>query len=139
MLNDSQTVKARKLVIASCGACGTPLSWKDLAWAIPKVLKAAGVPPIAELPGVGKGYEDHHMLLYPYLNSLDTTDTLDALVYGRMGSPEDLIKARHPMLGWNGQEGSGKPGQLMPKPPRSGPSSRRCGTGSSRITRSGPW
>ncbi|KAK4122315.1 GMC oxidoreductase [Parathielavia appendiculata] len=103
-----KTVRARKLVVASSGACGTPSLLERSGVGDPQVLQAAGIPLVASVPGVGNGYEDHHLLAYPYLNSLDATDTLDALVYGRMGSPEELIKAGHPMLGWNAQEVQGK-------------------------------
>ncbi|SPQ20683.1 22534b16-5b0f-439d-a696-17feedea025a [Thermothielavioides terrestris] len=106
--SETRTVKARKLVVASCGTCGTPLLLERSGVGDPRVLEAAGVPLVAPAPGVGNGYEDHHLLVYPYHNSLDATDTLDALVYGRMGSPEELIKEGHPMLGWNGQEVQGK-------------------------------
>ncbi|KXX79950.1 Alcohol oxidase [Madurella mycetomatis] len=106
--NQTRIVKARKLVIASCGTCGTPSLLERSGVGDPKVLQAAGVPVVVEAPGVGNGYEDHHLAVYPYLNSLDPTDTLDALVNGHMGSPEELIKARHPMLGWNAQEVQGK-------------------------------
>ncbi len=101
-------VKARKLVIVSCGACGTPSLLERSGVGDPTVLQAAGVPVVAETPDVGNGYEDHHMVLYPYLNSLEATDTLDALICGRMGSPEELIAANSPMLGWNAQEIQGK-------------------------------
>lgn len=107
--DQTRTVKARRLVIASCGACGTPALLERSGVGDPKVLQAAGVPLVAEAPGVGNGYEDHHLVVYPYLNSLDPADTLDALVYGRMTeSPEELIRQRHPMLGWNAQEVQGK-------------------------------
>ncbi|KAK4233157.1 alcohol oxidase [Achaetomium macrosporum] len=105
---ETKTVKARKLVVASCGACGTPSLLERSGVGDPKILQAAGVPCVMAAPGVGNGYEDHHLLVYPYLNSLGASDTLDALVHGRMGSPEELIKARHPMLGWNAQEVQGK-------------------------------
>ncbi|KAH8878590.1 alcohol oxidase [Thozetella sp. PMI_491] len=106
--SQTKAIRARKLVIASCGACGTPNLLERSGMGDPKVLQAAGVPVVVEVPGVGNDYQDHHMLLYPYLNSLDPTDTLDALVYGRMGTPEELIKSQHPMLGWNAQEIQGK-------------------------------
>ncbi|KAL2192960.1 GMC oxidoreductase-domain-containing protein [Corynascus similis CBS 632.67] len=104
----TKTVKARRLVVASCGACGTPSLLERSGVGDPKVLQTAGIPVVASVPGVGNGYEDHHLLTYPYHNSLDATDTLDALVYGRMGTPQELITQGHPMLGWNGQEVQGK-------------------------------
>lgn len=105
---DTRTVKARRLVVISCGTCGTPSLLERSGVGNRAVLQAAGVPVVAEAPGVGNGYEDHHLAIYPYLNSLDASDTLDDLAYGRMGRPEDLIKAQHPMLGWNAQEVQGK-------------------------------
>ncbi|EAQ91743.1 hypothetical protein CHGG_03678 [Chaetomium globosum CBS 148.51] len=102
--SDIKTVKARRLVVVSCGACGTPSLLERSGIGSQPVLQAAGVPVVAEAPGVGNGYEDHHLAVYPYLNSLDASDTLDDLAYGRMGNPEDLIRAQHPMLGWNAQE-----------------------------------
>ncbi|KAI2464627.1 GMC oxidoreductase-domain-containing protein [Annulohypoxylon bovei var. microspora] len=103
-----RSVKANKLVIASCGACGTPSLLERSGIGAPKILENAGVSVAVELPGVGKGYEDHHLLGYPYLNNLSATDTLDGLVLGRMGSYEDLMKKNEKMLGWNGQEIQGK-------------------------------
>lgn len=100
----NRTVKARKLVISSLGACATPSLLERSGVGNPKVLAAAGVSVVADLPGVGDGYEDHHLLAYPYLNSLTPDDTLDALVFGRLGSPEEIIKSNNKMLGWNAQE-----------------------------------
>ncbi|KAM7184268.1 alcohol oxidase [Rhypophila sp. PSN 637] len=98
------TIKARKLVIASCGAIGTPVLLQRSGVGSPSVLEKANVPLVSSSPGVGASYLDHNMILYPYLNSLSPADTLDALVYGRMGPPPSLIAEQHPMLGWNGQE-----------------------------------
>jgi alcohol oxidase len=106
--SETKTVKARRLVVVSCGACGTPSVLERSGVGDQKILQAAGVPLVAAAPGVGNGYQDHHLALYPYLNSLDATDTLDALVFGRLGSPEELIRQQHPMLGWNAQEVQGK-------------------------------
>ncbi|KAK7943947.1 uncharacterized protein PG986_013060 [Apiospora aurea] len=99
-----RSVKARKLVVASTGAIGTPSLLERSSLGETAILERAGVPLVADLPGVGRGYEDHQMLGYPYLNNLSVTDTLDGLVFGRMGSHEDLIKNNHKMMGWNGQE-----------------------------------
>ncbi|KAK7733048.1 hypothetical protein SLS53_008377 [Cytospora paraplurivora] len=98
------TIRARKLVIASSGALGTPSLLERSGVGNSQVLERAGVPVIVDLPGVGQGYEDHHLLSYPYLNDLSLMDTLDGFVLGRMGSYEDLIKSNNVMLGWNGQE-----------------------------------
>lgn len=99
-----RNIKARKLVIASNGACGTPLLLERSGVGDSKVLEGAGVPVVVDLPGVGKGYEDHHFLSYPYLSNLSINDTIDGFILGRMGSYEDLMKSKHEMLGWNGQE-----------------------------------
>ncbi|KAK7931169.1 hypothetical protein PG985_001881 [Apiospora marii] len=99
-----RSVKARKLVVASAGAINTPSLLERSGLGDPKVLDRAGVPLVAELPGVGDGYEDHQLLGYPYLNNLSMTDTLDGLVFGRMGKHEDLIKENNKMMGWNGKE-----------------------------------
>lgn len=39
---------------------------------------------------------------------MEVTDTLDGPILGRMGSHEDLMKANHKILGWNGQQLQGK-------------------------------
>lgn len=103
-----RSVKAKRLVVASCGACGTPSLLERSGIGGAKVLERAGVPVAVDLPGVGDGYEDHHLLGYPYLNALVPSDTLDGLILGRMGSYENLIKNKEKMLGWNGQEIQGK-------------------------------
>ncbi|KAI1503596.1 GMC oxidoreductase [Biscogniauxia marginata] len=99
-----RSVKARRLVVASCGTCGTPSLLERSGIGGREILDRAGVPVVVEISGVGNGYEDHHLLSYPYLNTLSPADTLDALALGRMGSFEDLMKNNHEMLGWNGQE-----------------------------------
>ncbi|KAK8115494.1 hypothetical protein PG984_011996 [Apiospora sp. TS-2023a] len=99
-----RSVKARKLVVASSGAVNTPLLLERSGVGEPKVLQRAGVPLVADLPGVGSGYEDHQLLGYPYLNNLSITDTLDGLVFGLMDQSEDLKKKKLEMLGWNGKE-----------------------------------
>lgn len=57
-----RTVKARKLVIAAGGACGTPSLLERSGLGDAKVLERAGVPVVVDLPGVGNNYEDHHLV-----------------------------------------------------------------------------
>ncbi|KAI0472730.1 putative alcohol oxidase [Xylariaceae sp. FL0804] len=101
-------IKARKMVIACCGACATPLLLERSGIGGAQVLEKAGVPVSIDLPGVGVGYEDHHLLGYAYKNALNIDETLDGLVLGKMGSWEDIMKSNTKMMGWNGQEIQGK-------------------------------
>lgn len=101
-------VKARKLVIASSGACGTPPLLERSGVGDSKILTNIGVRVLVDLPGVGKGYEDHHLLVYPYFSNLAPLDTLDKFIYGSQETQEEMIKTKHKMLGWNAQDIQGK-------------------------------
>ncbi|KAI0010049.1 alcohol oxidase-like protein [Xylariaceae sp. FL0662B] len=96
----TQIIRARKMVVLSCGALGTPLVLERSGIGSPEILERASVPLVVDLPGVGRHYEDHHMMLYAYLSSLDTEETLDAVNAGRV-SPETLIRNSEQILGWN--------------------------------------
>ncbi|KAI6083006.1 GMC oxidoreductase [Hypoxylon rubiginosum] len=95
-----QTVRARKLVVVSCGACGTPSVLERSGIGATDILKRAGVPVVQELPGVGENYQDHNLIGYIFKTSLGPEDTADALVNGRI-SMEDAMAQNHPHLGWN--------------------------------------
>ncbi|KAH6629384.1 alcohol oxidase-like protein [Boeremia exigua] len=95
-----QTVKARKLVVVTCGACGTPPVLERSGLGDKSILDKAGVPVVEELPGVGKDYQDHHLLLYPYRTSLAPDQTIDGILSGRVDATE-LVKNNDKMLGWN--------------------------------------
>ncbi|RDA90935.1 hypothetical protein CP533_5358, partial [Ophiocordyceps camponoti-saundersi (nom. inval.)] len=99
-----RTVKARKLVIAASGAYGTPSILERSGVGDARVLESAGVSVIVDLPGVGNGYQDHHLVSYPYLNDMSVTETLDGLYCGRMGEWEHLMRENDKILGWNGQQ-----------------------------------
>lgn len=101
-----QTIRARKLVVAACGAIATPGLLERSGVGDADVLRRAGVPLVADLPGVGHGYEDHQLLLYAYRSGLAKEDTLDALYYGKPESLSDETKGR--MMGWNAQDIQGK-------------------------------
>ncbi|RCI07623.1 hypothetical protein L249_1675 [Ophiocordyceps polyrhachis-furcata BCC 54312] len=98
-----RTVKARKLVIAASGACGTPPLLERSGVGEAKALERASVPVILDLPGVGSGYQDHQLVSYSYLNDMTVTETLDGFYSGRMGEWEQLMKENDKILGWNAQ------------------------------------
>jgi alcohol oxidase len=88
----SKKVTARKMVIVSCGALSTPLVLERSGIGCPEVLGRANVPLVTALPGVGRHYQDHPLLMYPYKSNLAPDDTLDALAGGRL----DLRQAIKP-------------------------------------------
>ncbi|GJN74718.1 hypothetical protein PLICBS_008811 [Purpureocillium lilacinum] len=100
-------IMARRLVVVSCGALGSPLVLERSGVGDPAVLKRAGVPLVADVPGVGLNYMDHHVLACPYRSSLEPDETLDALYAGRidMGA---LVARRDPLLGWNAADVTSK-------------------------------
>lgn len=102
-----RTVKARKMVVVSCGACGTPGVLERSGVGNPEILKAANVPVVADVPGVGHDYQDHHLILYPYKADLAEDETLDAIVGGRMDAMK-LVQDKHRLVGWNGIDFSSK-------------------------------
>ncbi|KAM0327527.1 hypothetical protein ACHAQA_005817 [Verticillium albo-atrum] len=100
-------VKARKLVVVSCGACGTPPVLERSGLGDPEILKKAGVPVQVELPGVGRDYQDHQLILYPYMSSLQSHETIDQILRNPTGRQE-LIEKKDPRLGWNSIDISSK-------------------------------
>ncbi|KNG52080.1 gmc oxidoreductase [Stemphylium lycopersici] len=102
-----KTVRARKLVVITCGACGTPPVLERSGVGSKEVLSRAGVPLVEELPGVGKDYEDHHLLLYPYKTALEPNQTIDGILSGR-ADVASMVANKDPMLGWNGIDISSK-------------------------------
>lgn len=102
-----QTVKARKLVIVSCGACGTPPVLERSGVGDPKILERAGVPVVVDLPGVGHDYQDHNLSLLPYRTNLAPDETIDGILSGRSDAAT-LIAKNDKILGWNSIDISSK-------------------------------
>ncbi|KAI3336480.1 GMC oxidoreductase [Xylariaceae sp. AK1471] len=98
--SQSRTVKARKLVVLSCGALGSPLVLERSGVGNPEIVKRGGADLVADLPGVGENYDDHHLMIYAYKSSLNPDETLDGVIAGR-SKPEDMIKQGDRFLGWN--------------------------------------
>lgn len=94
-------VKAKKLIVVTAGALGSPQILERSGVGNAEILKKLGIPVISDVPGVGENYQDHHLMLYPYKTSLGVDETLDCFLSGR----KDFVKAlgnKDPMLGWNG-------------------------------------
>ncbi|KAM4063945.1 GMC oxidoreductase [Hirsutella rhossiliensis] len=95
-----QAVRARKLVVVSAGALGSPLVLERSGIGDAAVLDRAGIAVVAELPGIGRNYMDHHLLTFPYRSILSPRETIDAQYGGRVDIG-GFIAAKDSMLGWN--------------------------------------
>jgi choline dehydrogenase-like flavoprotein len=65
------------------------------------VLRRAGIPTIIDLPGVGRGYQDHNAAVFPYKTNLAPHDTLDGILSNRVDI-DHLVSTNDKILGWNG-------------------------------------
>lgn len=72
-------IKARKLVVVTAGALGTPQILERSGVGNSEILNKLSIPVVSNVPGVGENYQDHHLLLYPYKSSLDSEETLDCI------------------------------------------------------------
>ncbi len=101
------SVLARKMVVVSCGALGSPAVLERSGIGRREVLSKAGVALVAENSGVGVGYEDHQLIGTGYKTNLESADTLSDMLFGLL-TPEIIIKDRPEILGYNGQDATGK-------------------------------
>jgi choline dehydrogenase-like flavoprotein len=98
-----RTVKARKMVVLSAGANGTPLILERSGVGQKEILERAGVPLVEELDGVGHDYQDHHLTLYAYRTNLNKRDTINAFSDGRIDVAQ-AIKDTDELLGTNAMD-----------------------------------
>ncbi|KAL8280693.1 hypothetical protein RQP46_007016 [Phenoliferia psychrophenolica] len=75
------TMKARKLVVVSSGAFGTPLILERSGVGAADRLEKLDIPVVADVPGVGKEYQDHQLTLATY-KVADDADTFDDYLRG---------------------------------------------------------
>ncbi|KAH0564862.1 hypothetical protein GP486_001756 [Trichoglossum hirsutum] len=110
-------VRARKLVVVSAGALGSPLILQRSGVGNEKKLSSLGIPTVSAVNGVGTNYLDHSTILTTYHSNAKPEDTLDGLVSGRLPFEEALreksLSASTYILGWNGVDGGAK---LRPSP-----------------------
>lgn len=77
----SRTFRARKQIVVSCGTISSPMVLQRSGIGEPSKLRAAGVKPIVELPGVGRNFQDHYCYFVPYRIKQDS-ESFDAFVSG---------------------------------------------------------
>jgi alcohol oxidase len=94
------TIKAKRLVVLTSGALGSPPILERSGIGGREILKRAGVPLVAELPGVGHDYQDHHLALFPYKTSLDPSDTINGILTDKAEIAE-LVTQGDKRLRWN--------------------------------------
>ncbi|KAJ1301181.1 hypothetical protein OPQ81_003592 [Rhizoctonia solani] len=70
---------ARKMVVVSCGAIGSPLVLQRSGVGEAARLSKLGVNVVVDLPGVGANYEDHSSCIIPYHVPNDT-ETIDPVM-----------------------------------------------------------
>ncbi|OQO03139.1 hypothetical protein B0A48_11394 [Cryoendolithus antarcticus] len=106
-LQAPKTVRARRLVVCSAGANGTPLILERSGVGNAQILEKAGVKVVEDLPGVGHDYQDHHLTLYAYRTNLTKRETLNGFLDGGLDIQE-AIRNNDELLGWNSMDASGK-------------------------------
>lgn len=72
------TIRARKLVVVSSGALGSPVVLQRSGIGEAERLKKLGIEVVSDLP-VGSTYEDHHLILIPFHVPSDT-ETIDPIL-----------------------------------------------------------
>jgi alcohol oxidase len=85
-----RTIVARKLVVVSAGAIGSPIILQHSGIGHSGRLTDLGIHVVADLPDVGRHYEDHSSLLSTFHVS-DDTETMDCLVNKEPGFMERYI------------------------------------------------
>ena len=84
-LASGQIINARKEVILSTGSVQSPGLLELSGVGQPAVLKAAGVTPLVDLPGVGENYQDHIRVGNTY-QLKDGIESFDNLIFDNAGA-----------------------------------------------------
>ncbi|KAG1799816.1 GMC oxidoreductase-domain-containing protein [Suillus plorans] len=89
----SSIVRASKLVVISAGAFGSPTILERSGIGAEAILKRCGIEQLVNLPGVGENYQDHYLVLVPYL-AADEIITTDAPSRGESILQENLAQRK---------------------------------------------
>ncbi|KAI0920510.1 hypothetical protein AcW1_002232 [Taiwanofungus camphoratus] len=76
-----RVARARRLVVVSAGAFGSPAILERSGIGGSLVLRNNNITAVVDLPGVGENYQDHQATFAPYLAS-DEAETLDGIIRG---------------------------------------------------------
>ncbi|KAG1812433.1 GMC oxidoreductase-domain-containing protein [Suillus subaureus] len=87
----SSIVRASKLVVVSAGTFGSPTILERSGIGAEAILTRCGIEQLVNLPGVGENYQDHNLVIAPYL-AADGTVTMDALWRGESILEESLAQ-----------------------------------------------
>jgi alcohol oxidase len=105
--DSTRIVKARKLVVVSCGTLGTPPILERSGVGNSGILEQVGIPLVVDLPGMGHDYQDHNLSICVYKSSLPPRTTTDG-IHGGYESIPTLLANQDTILGWNGIDASSK-------------------------------
>ena len=100
-------INARKLVVLSASALGSPLILERSRIGRQELATELQVPSVFVNPSVGRNYQDHNLILYPYRLSAAPETTLDGILSGRLSVPEAMSQDTG-ILKWNVIEGCEK-------------------------------
>jgi len=111
----THTIRARKLVVLSAGALGSPPILERSGIGNREYLEKAGFSEeeiLVDLPGVGHDYQDHNLTMSGYETSLSPGETTNLFWTGKV-NVDETVNDKHDMLGWNGTDVCAK---LRPSP-----------------------
>ncbi|KAH7310752.1 putative glucose dehydrogenase [Stachybotrys elegans] len=100
-------VRARRMVILTAGALGSPTILERSGIGHPQVLERAGISLLHKLPGVGNGFQDHHSVGYTYHSKIPMEDSFESIHNGHR-DVTSLIDNDDPLLSWNGVDAFAK-------------------------------
>lgn len=92
-MREGKTFKARKQIIVSGGTLSSPLILQRSGIGDPKKLRAVGVKPIVDLPGVGLNFQDHYLTFSTYRAKPDV-ESFDDFI---RGDPETQRSKQEPL------------------------------------------
>ncbi|KAI1824653.1 alcohol oxidase-like protein [Xylaria intraflava] len=104
----TREIKAKKLVILCAGTLGNPGILQRSGVGERSTLEAAGVPVVADVPGVGREYQDHPVVSYHYKCKVPVEETSNVASLDFPNNMRKLFATGSKLLGWNGFDATSK-------------------------------